>query len=98
MRELLKVDGMSIRDIAEETKLSKSKVHRLKKQIETMALAPGNIVGTPEQQGFQGKEGVSHCPTPIAAGKMGQQPKGCCDGAGCPYCQTERYGLRGLSA
>jgi putative DNA primase/helicase len=41
VRELLKVEGMSIRDIAEETKMSKSKVHRLKKQIEIMALAPG---------------------------------------------------------
>jgi hypothetical protein len=89
---------MSIRDIAEETKMSKSKVHRPKKQIDIMAIAPGNIVGTPEKQGLQGKAQSVPCPPSLGSGKLGQQAKGCCDGAGCPYCQPERYGIRGLSA
>ena len=37
-------DEMTVRDIADETGLSKSAVGRIKKQIEALAMAPGNLV------------------------------------------------------
>jgi RNA binding exosome subunit len=36
-------DDMTVRDIADETGLSKSTVGRIKKQIEALAMAPGNL-------------------------------------------------------
>jgi transposase len=41
-------DGLSIRDIAEETGLSKSSVQRLKKQIEAETVAKTGMKNDPE--------------------------------------------------
>jgi len=68
-------DELSIRDIADETGLSKSTVHRLKKQIEAGAVA----VGQPIEAVSQGWDSDLDCPkpsnprgTPVS---LGNQPK-----------------------
>lgn len=55
-------DEMSIRDIADETGLSKSTVHRLKKQIEAEAL--GQAAEAVSQTMGQAAGQTANCPTP----------------------------------
>jgi len=66
-------DELSIRDIADETGISKSVVHRLKKQIEAEA------VGQPAEAVSQGWDNPSKCPKPSnppgTPGSLGKQGK-----------------------
>ena len=102
-------DGLSIREIAAEMGLSKSKVQRIKGKIDAMGQDDGTVShdedddhcptpqtngGTPAPVGNQGK--TPTVPLSHAARVVGRGTAGhckACDGSGCPTCQPQKFNL-----